>query len=242
MKKYAILIAAAVVFLVLSGCARYERTVVPFKMPGAYPNAQEAGGALIASKAFDDPKEAKGAFGFDIIGAGVLPVQVIFDNKGAHHLEIISERTYLIDEKENLWPVIDAELAYDRIAKKTELGEIAPESTKSGLLAGTAGAIIGAAIGIVTGHNVGDAAMKGAAVGAAAGITMGGSRGLSENSAERKIGEDLRKRVLERKPIPPEEISHGFIFFPGEAKKAGELRLSIREADTGRRYTLIMKY
>ena len=242
MKRYIIVITAACILLILAGCTRYERRVVPFKMPDAYANVKEAGGARVASKAFDDPKEAKGAFGFDIIGSGVLPVQVIFDNKGAHPLEIISAKTYLIDSEKNLWPVIDAGLAYDRIAKKTELGDIAPESTKSGLLAGTAGAIIGAAIGIVSGHNVGDAAMKGAAVGAAAGATMGGARGLTDRSAEQKIGEDLRKRSLEREAVPPYEISHGFIFFPGEAKKAGELRLSLKETDTGRQYTLIMEY
>lgn len=242
MKKYTLLVAAVFCFLVFSGCARYERTVVPFKMPAAYPNAREAGGALIASKAFDDAKEAKSAFGFDIVAAGVLPVQVIFDNKGVHPLEIISGRTYLVDKEENLWPVIDAKLAYDRIEKKTELGEIAPESTKSGLLAGAAGAVIGAAVGIVTGHNVGDAAMKGAAIGTAAGVTMGGTKGLSEGSPVQKIGEDLQKRTLEMKPIPPGEISHGFIFFPGEAKGAVELRLSIKEADTGKNYNLIMKF
>jgi uncharacterized protein YcfJ len=242
MRKYTLLIAGVLCLLALIGCARYERTVVPFKMPEAYSNAREAGGALIASKAFGDAKEAKDAFGFDIVGAGVLPVQVIFDNKGVHPLEINSKKTYLVDSESNLWPVIDASLAYDRIAKKTELGEVAPESTKSGLLAGTAGAIIGAAIGIVTGENVGDAAMKGAAVGAAAGMTLGGAKGLSEGSPEQKISEDLQQRTLEKKPVPPEEVSHGFIFFPGEAKGASELRLSIREIDTGKQYNLIMKY
>jgi len=242
MKKYLLIMTAVCILCVSAGCTRYERTVVPFRMPDAYANVQEAGEARIASKAFDDRKEAKEAFGFDIIGSGVLPVQVIFDNKSSHPLEIIPERTYLIDGEQNLWPVIDAGLAYDRIAKKTELGEVAPESTKSGLLAGTAGAIIGAAIGIVSGHNVGDAAMKGAAVGAAAGMTLGGTRGLSDGSAERKIGEDLRKRSLDRDPVPPREISHGFIFFPGEAKKAGELRLALKETDTGRQYTLILGY
>lgn len=243
MKQYMLIITAVCVFFATAGCARYERTVVPFKMPDSYANVQEvAGGALIASKAFDDPKGAREAFGFDIIGSGVLPVQVIFDNKSVHPLEIIPERTYLIDRERNLWPVIDAGLAYDRIAKKTELGEVAPEATKSGLLAGTAGAIIGAAIGIVSGHNVGDAAMKGAALGAAAGATMGGTRGLSDRSVERKIGEDLKKRSLDREPVPPHDISHGFIFFPGEAKGAGELRLSLKEADTGKQYTLVLEY
>lgn len=228
--------------MLLVSCARYERKVVPFKLPSAYENAVEVAGAGIATKAYDDPKEAKDAFGFNIIDAGVLPIQVIFDNKGTHELEIIPTSTFLVDTDSNLWPILDAGLAYDRITKKTELGEVAPKGTTSGLLAGTAGAIIGAAIGIVTGQNVGDAAMKGAAVGAAAGITMGGAKGLTDREVQSEIREDLQTRSLERRAIRPKEIAYGFIFFPGESKKAQELRLTIKEVDTGVVHSLIMKF
>ncbi len=237
-------IYGVILFLVISlvACAKYERKVVPFKMPAAYQNATEVAGAVIAAKSYDDPKDAKDAFGFDIIDAGILPVQVIFDNRGTHEIEIIPQSTFLVDTENNLWPIIDARLAYDRISKKTELGKVAPEGGKTGFLAGTAGAIIGAAIGIVTGHNVGDAAMKGAAVGAAAGLTMGGSKGLSDQDVQRQIREDIQKRSLERRPINPKEIAYGFIFFPGESKKAQELRLSIKELDTGNLHSIIMKF
>lgn len=228
--------------MALASCARYERKVVPFKLPPAYPNAVNAAGADVAAKAYSDKKEAGEAFGFDIIGAGILPVQVIFDNKGSHAIEIVPASTFLVDTDSNLWPILDAGLAYDRIEKKTELGEIAPEGIKSGLLAGTAGAIIGAAVGIVTGENVGDAAMKGAAVGAAAGSTIGGTKGLADRSVQRKIREDLQTRSLEWRGIRPGEVAHGFIFFPGESKQASELRLTIREVDTGAVHLLTMKF
>ncbi len=231
-----------VFIFLLAACARYERKVVPFKMPSAYSNATEASGGVIAAKAYDDVKEAKSAFGFDIIGAGILPVQITFDNKGGHSLEVVSDRTFLVDTENNLWPIIDASLAYDRIEKKTELGKVGTEGGKAGLLGGTAGAIIGAAIGIVSGHNVGDAALKGAAVGAAAGLTLGGAQGLSHEDVQSQIREDLRKRTLENRAVQPKEIAHGFIFFPGEARKAKELRLQIREKDTGRQYPLIMEF
>ena len=170
--------AAFFLTLAVSGCARYERTVVPFKMPDAYTNATEVAGATVAAKTYSRD-EARTAFGFDIVGSGVLPVQVIFDNRGDHPLQVVTNRTYLVDVKSNLWPILGQELAYDRIEKKTELGEVLPEGAQSGLLAGAAGAVIGAAIGIVTGTNVGEAAGKGAAVGAAAGVTMGGAKGLT---------------------------------------------------------------
>ena len=230
------------IFLLVAACTKYERQVVPFQLPSAYPNATEAAEATIAAKAYDGNDEAGAAFGFDIRGAGILPVQVIFDNKGVHSLEIVPAQTFLVDEANNLWPILEANLAYDRINKKTELGNVVPEGAKSGLLAGAAGGIIGAAIGIVTGTSVGEAAAKGAAVGAAAGLTMGGARGLTDDEARYQIRDDLKTRSLEKRAVKPHEIAHGFIFFPGEAGKSKELRLHLKATDTGTIYPLILKF
>ena len=236
------LLIAVLAVLWLVACTKYEQRVVPFKMPAAYPNATTVADATIAARAFDASEDAAAAFGFDIRGAGILPVQVIFDNRGNHPLEIMSDRTLLIDEENNLWPVLDERMAYDRISKKTELGKVAPEAAKGGLLAGAAGAVIGAAIGIVSGHNVAAAAGQGAAVGAAAGITIGGAKGMSDSEVQYQIREDLQRRTLEKRAIAPHEVAHGFIFFPGEAKRARELRISIRATDTRQVYPLIMKF
>jgi len=234
----------AIVFIaaLLTACASYERQVVPFKLPSAYPNATEAAEAFIAAKSYDDKDEAGKAFGFDIKGAGILPVQVIFDNKGGHPLEIVPAQTFLVDEENNLWPILDAGLAYDRITKKTELGKVATEGGKYGGLAGAAGGIIGAAIGIVSGSNVGDSALKGAAAGAALGLTMGGAEGLTDDKVREHIRDDLETRSLEKRPVKPQEVAHGFIFFPGEAKKSKELRLQLKAIDTGKLYPLILKF
>jgi len=231
LRGWAVVAALALGFFLVS-CTKYERQIVPFKMPSAYPNALEVAGAVIASRAYDDPKEAAQAFGFSIREAGILPVQVIFDNKGSHPLEIVPEQTFLIDTDENLWPILDSRLVYDRIARQTEMGQVMPEGAKAGMLGGAAGAIIGAAVGIVSGQNVGDAAMKGAAIGAAGGAVIGGTKGLTDVEVQRQIREDLRTRSLERRAIAPGEVAYGFIFFPGEAKKSKELRLRLQEGDT----------
>lgn len=235
-------ITVLLTIVLLASCARYQRQVVPFKMPQAYPNATNVGDAVIASKSWDNREEAQKAFGFDI-RPEILPVQVVFDNKGPHPIEIVAEQTILIDAENNAWQILDARLAFDRIAKKTELGEVAPGAAKYGALGAVAGGIIGAAIGIVSGQNVGDAAMKGAAAGAATGAVLGGTQALTDSDVQREIREDLRSRSLERRAVAPQEIAHGFVFFPGEAMKAQELRLRLRETDTGHVYPpVILRY
>jgi hypothetical protein len=236
---FTVFIALAVI---LSACQSYQTKVAPAKLPSAYHNATEVAGATIATKVYEDKKEAEVVFGFDIVGAGVVPVQVIFDNRGTHSLQIVPDQTFLVDQASNLWPVLDAKLAYERISKKTQFGEIAPEATKGGVLAGLAGAVIGAAIGVVAGQNVAGAAGMGAALGAAAGSVAGGAKGYFGKHPQDKIREDIRKRTLENRAIPPNQLAYGFLFFPGEAAKGKELRIRIKEADTTTMHALIMKF
>ncbi|HME44746.1 MAG TPA: hypothetical protein VKF36_16775 [Syntrophorhabdales bacterium] len=228
----------------LSACAThtYDQQVVPFKLPMAYPNFTQAGGADIAAKAYNDPNEAAKAFDYDMRGSGILPVEIIFDNKGNHSLEIVPGQTFLVDTANNLWPILDANLAYDRIDKKTQMSNVLPQAAKGSVLGAAAGALLGAAVGIVTRTNVGNAAGTGAAVGAAIGGVAGGTKGAMDTDTQTKIREDLSKRSLENRPVRPGEVAYGFVFFPGEAAKAKELRLQVKEVDTGVRHALIMPF
>ncbi len=107
------------------------------------------------------------------------------------------------------------------------------EAAKGSVLAGIAGGAIGAAIGIISGQNVLSAAGKGAAAGAAAGMTIGGAKGLTDEESKDRIRQDIQNRSLKNKPIQQGEVGHGFIFFPGESKKPKELRIQLKEVDTG---------
>ncbi len=96
-------------------------------------------------------------------------------------------------------------------------------------------------IGIVSGGRVGEGLGKGAVIGAAAGATVGGAQGYDEgDDARRTIIDDLNRKTLENKPIP-KGLAYGFLFFPGEAQSAKELRLQVAEADTGKAYVLRFK-
>jgi hypothetical protein len=223
-----------VIAIVLAGCASFKEQPVSFKMPAAYPNATQVAGATIGAQAYDDAGQAQKAFGWNIRSAGLLPVQIVFDNLGEHSLEIEPTQTFLIDGENNLWAILESKLAYERVSNKTDLARIAGKSVKPGLLGGAAGALVGAAIGIVAGSNVGAAAGKGAALGAALGATAGGVKAAtSEGEARAMISDDLESKSLENKAVRPKTIAHGFIFFPGEAKGAAELRLQIRVVETG---------
>jgi hypothetical protein len=239
MKRKEPFLLAVIILILSTACATsYKATPVPFRAPASYPNATEAGGVVVAAQAYADPKKAEETFGFDIRGAGLLPVEVIFDNEGAHSLRINAQQTFLEDDAGNLWPILADQAAYDRATKYAQTKQIFKEGAYSGFLGATAGAVIGAAIGIVTGQGIGEAAGKGAAVGAAAGATMGGVKGYTSGEARQRIISDLNQKSLENRAVKPKSLAYGFIFFPGEARSAKQLRLQLVEEDTGKVYVL----
>jgi hypothetical protein len=233
---------AGLLFLV--GCSTaYKAQPLPFKTPAAYHNEVEVAGVQIAGEAFTNSQEAKKAFGFDILGAGMLPVQLVFDNQGQSPLEINPGQTFLEDDQGNLWPILTNDFAYQRATKYAKTNEIFKKGAYTGFLGAAAGSLIGAAVGIVSGDNVGSAIGKGAAVGAAAGATIGGGAGYATSDQARSaVVKDLRSKSLKNKPIEPGELSHGILFFPGEAKSAKALRLQLKNPTTGKVYTVLLHF
>ena len=234
-------ITTALAFLVACSTA-YKAKPLPFKTASSYPNAKDAAGAVIGAQAFVDSNEATEAFGFDVRGTGLLPVQVVFDNQGTHPLEINPSQTFLEDREGNLWPILPSDTAYERATKYAETKKIFKESAYTGFLGGAAGAVIGAAIGIVSGHNVASTAAKGAAVGAAAGATIGGVKEYASNDARREIINDLNQKSMQNKAIDPKGMAFGFLFFPGEATSAKQLRLQVKELDTGKVHLIMLGF
>ena len=243
MKKSIILLMIAIGMIIGSGCSTsYKAKPLPFKSPDAFPNSVVVSDARIGARAFTDRAEAKRVFGFDVIGAGMLPVQVVFDNQGAHALEINGQQTFLQDAQGNLWPILDRNMAYERATKYAKTKQIFKNGAYKGFLGAAAGTLIGAAIGIVSGEDVAASAGKGAAVGAAAGATVGGVGGYADNEAHRSITNDLRAKSLQSKAIEPKGLAHGFLFFPGEAETAKQLRLQIKNIDTNQTHIVNMAF
>ena len=234
--------AVLLVFLftasLLTSCATaYKSQEVSFRYPTSYNFSQDIAGAKIAVEAFADKDRAKKAFGFDIIGAGVLPVQIVIDDTSIHRLELIPAQTFLIDDQGRMWNILDNAQAYERLEKSSEFTNIAKSSGTGAAIGAAGGALVGAAIGILSGRNVGGDILKGAGAGAAGGALIGGAQGFNTDDVSARISSDLTSKQLKNRPIEPGTLARGFMFFPAEASGARQLRLQLKETDTGRIHT-----
>jgi hypothetical protein len=225
-------------FLITS-CSTYKPQATPFRLPQAYANAQNLNGLNVAAFSWQNEEEAKAAFGFNVIKAGLLPVQVVFDNQTLQTYQINSSQTFLVNDRQELFPVLDNQSAYDRVQRSTGFQEAAKGLAKGALWGSAAGAVIGAAIGVAAGRSAGDYAMRGAVTGAAAGAVLGVGQGSGGSEATRQISDDLANRSLKNNPIKSQEISQGIIFFPAEAGPPAQLRLQLREKDTDKVVNLV---
>ena len=224
--------AAALLALLLAtvqvGCATYGERVAPVPLPAGQADAVDVAGAQVLGTAFVAPDAAREAFGFDIRGAGLLPVQVVVDNSSGERLLIQPEQTFLVDAAGNAWPLLAADRAAERVRQSVAAGESIRSGARTSLLTALAGAVAGAAIGIVGGGGVGESAGKGAAAGAAIGAIGAGAQRYGE--VGRDIQDDLRQNSLQNRVLRPGELAHGYLFFPGrdEATSARTLRLALQ--------------
>jgi len=240
MKKGMLILVA--LFGILFGCTSYKSQYTGFRPAEDYPNRQTVNNLTVGAEAYADREAAREAFGFDIKGTGLLPVQVVMNNQGAKTFEIHAGQTFLIDKNDRLWNIISNKSAVDRIDKATQAGAIGKGAGKGAMLGAAGGAILGAAIGVISDKNVLEAAGKGAAVGGAGGAVYGGAKGGTDSERRWSISDDIKEKGLEGKEIPPQALANGFLFFPAEAKTAKELRLQLREKATGQVHTLTLPF
>lgn len=240
MNRWSAVIAVFVIAFCLPACTFYTSREVPFRPPDQIANVQQVGGAKVAAEQYADKAAAKEAFGFDIRGAGLLPVQVVIDNHGPQRFEIVADQTFLVDASGAYWNLLDRKTTYQRVESSSEYGNIVKGGAEKGMWGAAAGALAGAAIGVLSGHNVGEAIGMGAAAGAAAGSIYGGADAGSSEEAGRQIARDLAGKDLENRIVEPGNLGRGFLFFPGEAPSARQLRLQLRDVTTGQTFNTTM--
>jgi hypothetical protein len=226
----------------LSACAAYESRSVSFRPPQDYANFKDSSGLMVGAESFADAKQAEKAFGFNIRAAGLIPVQVVIDNKTGQVVEVVAGQTFLIDDSNRYWKILTNREAVDRVKKATEGGAIAGGAGQGAVPGASAGALLGLAIGIVSGRNAGSAVAKGGVPGGAGGAVIGGAnRAGDDGQHEARIAADIREKGVEGKVMQEDALASGFIFFPGAVPSAKELRLQVRFRGDGRLQTLNLK-
>lgn len=226
----------------LVGCATYESRSLSFRPPHDYINFQNTSGLEIGAESFADQKLAEEAFGFNIRAAGLLPIQIVLDNRSGQGVEVVAGQTFLIDDTNRYWKVLTNREAVDRVQKATESGAIASGAGKGAAYGAAAGALLGLAVGIVSGRDVGSSIVKGGVLGGAGGAVIGGANKAGDDrQREARIAEDIREKGLEGKIMSDAALASGFIFFPGEVPSARELRLQVKFRGDGRIQTLNLK-
>ncbi|GAM08569.1 hypothetical protein OR1_00841 [Geobacter sp. OR-1] len=227
---------------IMSGCTTYKTQYAGFRPPEDYINNQVVNGISIGGEAYANRDVAEDAFGFDIKGAGLLPVQLVLNNNSGATLEVVANQTFLVDDTGKYWTLIPTGVAIERLEESTQLASFFGKGAGKGALIGAAaGSVIGAALGIVSGTNVGSALGKGAALGAAGGAVIGGVKEGTSGEREYRITDDLRTKSLEGKTIPTAHLANGFLFFPGEAESAKSIRLQLRETGTGKIIPIVLR-
>lgn len=228
-----LLILPVLLLLATGGACTYKDRVAPLALPDPERGAVEINGVWVSALAFIDSARAREALGFDARRAGLLPIQLTFQNDSDQRVQVNAGQSFLIDKENQAWPVLSQERAYERTKGHVDVGETVKATGKPSLLLGAAGAVVGAAFGLVTGENVGTAAGKGAVIGGASGVLIGGAQGYTE--AGDRIRRDLAEKNLSSGPILPNQLGYGMFFFPGkpgeEAESAEELRLAVTIGD-----------
>ncbi|ACM22171.1 lipoprotein, putative [Geotalea daltonii FRC-32] len=232
-----------ILIISVSGCTRYKTQYAAFRPPEAYANFQQMDGIMVGGEAYADSDAAEDAFGFDVKGTGLLPVQLVLDNKSGKSAEIVADQTFLVDGKNGYWRIIPTNVAISRLESSTQLASYFGKGAgKGAVLGAAAGTVLGAALGIVSGRSVGEAALRTGALGTAGGAVIGGAGEGSSPERGRRIMDDIRAKSLEGKVIPEEYLANGFIFFPGEAETAKELRLRLRQPESGIERTVVLSF
>lgn len=211
--------------MVMLACSTYQMRFPPVPLPAQMGNSINLQGTQMAARAYVDADEAEKAFGFDIRGAGLMPVSFAVDNRSRNVVRINPQQTFLIDQKGMAWPLLTSDQAQARVADSVKLGETLKSGALSALMGASTGAITGFAIGLVLQDGFGPMLNK-AGVGAGAGALLNGP---DAHDLELRIRKDLANRSLRSQRVQPGDLAQGYLFFPGqdEAEGATSLRLGL---------------
>jgi hypothetical protein len=195
--------------------------------PKPPPNAArvEVQGALVTAEVYEEAGAAQRAFGFDIRGAGLLPVGLVVDNRSPNAIRINPQQTFLIDRRNLAWPLLTADQARDRVAAGMAPEETAKNSAGAEQWLKAAGTLTGFALDVFVQDPAGAANPAPAGWRAWFGALVPGDG----QAREKRIRRNLIEKFLRNPRLQSGESALGYLFFPGreEARGAEVLRLGL---------------
>lgn len=87
----------------MAACASVEDGTLAIRPPQDFPSYQNVSGVMIGGESHDDQKKAEKLFGFDIRGAGILPVQLVLDNRSGQGIEVVMDQVLLVAGGDERW-------------------------------------------------------------------------------------------------------------------------------------------
>lgn len=192
----------------IAGCSdREERVPAPPALP-AHLAEPAAEGVRFQAVALEDGKQALEFFGFDVRGAGLLPVLVSIANHGGGVVRLVPRQSFLVDAESQAWPLLTSAQALARLGRAGVQPTPAHAPTALELEA-----LSGFALDLTAGQD------------------------FSEDGAAppgRRASQHIAAKTPQNPAIPPGRVASGVLFFPGreEAQGARRLRLCYAQGDS----------
>jgi len=220
-----------ILLLMLTGCAAPLRTdTTTFRLPTQYPNHQEIDGLELAVVPVAGVERSRAVFGTDMHTAGILPVQIIAQNKGSREFEVNAAQMFGMTPNGELTVAYTLRRSAERV-RESSIGATAATQAAVGAIAGAAaGAAIGAAASGASGGDAGSGAAAGAAIGGAVGAGSGAAAGLSD-AITVQFKKELAAVAFEDRVVYPGDLQQGFIYF--KWKPYTQVRVKVFNITTG---------
>lgn len=174
----------------------------------------------IALRALESPDAGQRAFGFDIRGAGLLPIRLAIANQGSSVARIDAPQTFLIDRRGLAWPLLTLDQATARLKTAGGIGQARESDARPWTRAPET--LTGFALDVVPRNGTDPAGTQSGGLGAWFGLGGGAPLPL-----ETRVRNDLMGRFPRNPNLTPGQTADGYLLFPGQTGEAQGI-LSIR--------------
>ena len=156
----------------------------------------------------ENSQQAGDIFGFDVRGAGLLPVRISIDNRSGGAVRIIPRQTFLVDAESQAWPLLTSAQALARLGR-------AGIQTQTPVHAPAVGGLED---------------LTGFALDLLAGMAFSLHPDVSPGVLASR---NLVEKIQHNPAVPPRQVASGVLFFPGweEARGVRSLRLCYAQGD-----------